>query len=78
MRDLLADHLRVRRPPGRGQVVVQAGRLDVPVDPLVGDEGCRGALAHDQALAGQVLEGGPDSGAGQTQSLGELYLVVQL
>ena len=75
--DLVADDLRARRPPGRRQVVVQAGQLDIPVDPLVGDQGSRAALADHHALVGQVLEGGPHGGAGQAEPLRELYLVVQ-
>ena len=62
---------------GRGEVVVQAGQLDVTVDPLLGDDCACPALAYDHALVGEIEKGGPDRGAGQTEAVGELHLVLQ-
>jgi hypothetical protein len=59
------------------QVVVEAGQLDTAVDPLARHLGPRAALADDQALVGQVEEGGAHRGPGQAEQLRQLHLILQ-
>ena len=62
---------------GTRQVVVEAGQLDLAVDPVVHDLGAHAALAHQQALADQFLDGAAHGGPGQAVPVGEQDLVVQ-
>src|SRR6266567_370487 len=74
---LVAQHLGRRRLAGQGQVIVEAGQLDITVDLLPADHGPVTALAGDHAPIGQVPEGGPHGGTREAEFLGQLHLVVE-
>ena len=60
-----------------GQVVEQAGQLDRPADLAVHHLGADAALADQQALVDQFLNGAPHGRAGQSELFGEADLVVE-
>jgi hypothetical protein len=75
--DREAEHLRARRPPGLGQVVVQAGQLDLAAHLGVDDLGAHAALADQQPAVDQVLDGPAHGRPGQAELVGQVDLVVQ-
>ena len=77
MGDLRLEHAGGRVAAAGREVVVEAGELDVAVDPLVGDQGPGTALADHEPLVRQVQEGRPHRGPGQAEHLRQLDLVLQ-
>jgi hypothetical protein len=72
-----ADHGGGRVPAGLGQVVVQAGELDLAADLGVHDLGADAAFADQQAAVHQVADGLAHRGAGQAEPVGQVDLVLQ-
>jgi hypothetical protein len=63
--------------PGAAQVVVQAGELDRALDLAVHHLGADAALAYEQALVDEVLDGLADRRPRQAELVGQQDLVVQ-
>ena len=74
---LVGQHHRRRGLVMAGQIVEQAGQLDRPGDLAVHHLGADPALADQQALVDQFLDGAAHGGPGQAELLGQADLVVQ-
>ena len=72
-----ADHGGGRIPAGLGQVVVQAGELDLAADLGVHDLGADAALADQQAAVDQVADGLAHGRPGQAEPVGQVDLVLE-
>ena len=75
--DREAEHLRAGRPPGLGQVVVEAGQLHLAAYLGVHDLGAHPALADQQPAVDEVLDGLAHGLPGQAELVGQIDLVVQ-
>jgi hypothetical protein len=74
---LVHQHIRGRVLPGPGQVVEEAGQLDLALDPPVHHLGADAAAADQQPLVHQLLDGPPHRRAGQPPPVGEADLILQ-
>jgi hypothetical protein len=72
-----AQHARVRIPAGLGQVVVEAGQLDLAAHLGVHDLRAHTTLADQQPALDQVLDGPAHGRPGQAELVGQIDLVVQ-
>ncbi len=73
----VSEHARGRPLTGSGQVVVEAGQLDLASDPPVHHLGAHATLADEQPLVDQLLDRLPHRRPGQAELVGQGDLALE-